>query len=240
MASANVKEFDAKAWIAGLPKAVKVVGSLLGLFIGLAIIGGVIESLQPTVKKTSSLSLEQVTPNTAPSPEATETASGLDAQRKQAWQEVKVAYSQLQTSTSEFEQQLLESRAQRWLIAANTACNKDPECESPYAYLLNKYQEYGAELQRITKGGRLRTDAATMNRYYETEGALKEIAQALVTSPSSTPVQTTIPTKAVDDALDGLSRVAGSYDSLREAAAQEAYQQPQDEQGEPQKGGTDQ
>lgn len=231
MESTDVKEkgFDLGEWFEKQPNLLKGGVYLVGFVLVIAAIGAGIESLKPTVQKESTLTISA--PAAAPQEQQMgETEpSGLVAQRQAAWAEVQESYSRFTSAGSEFNQQLLESRAQRWWLAANKACADNSDCDSPYAYLLKKYAEYGSELQRITAGGRLRTDASTVSRYYEVQGALAELAHALNTQPGKNPVQTTIPTKTRDDAIDALYRIAGSYDALRIAASQEAYQEAHDE-----------
>jgi hypothetical protein len=225
-----------RAKFSALPGFVRMALIAGGAIVGITLISGVLSTLIPKEDKTVQ-PLNLVQPDqAAPSPSPT-AATDLEMQRQTAWEGVKQSREQLLSSLSEIDTALRISRAQKWQIFAAQQCQQAGanKCPSSYKWLLDKYTTAAADIQREMFAGRVSVDAETVSRLRQKRDELMDLAIALSLDVNGNSPQPYILTQRFSGNVEDVLKAGLNFESLRQAAAMQAYEGQQQQQGGQQK-----
>ena len=226
-----------RAKFAALPGVVRMGLIAGGAIVSITVVSGILSTIVPKEDKTTQ-PLNLVQPDQAsPSPSPT-AATDLEMQRQTAWEGVRQSREQLLSSLSELDNALRISRAQKWQIFAAQQCQQAGanRCPSSYKWLLDKYTTAAADIQREMFAGRVSVDSDTVSRLRSKRDELMDLAIALSLDVNGNSPQPYVLTQRFSGNIEDVLKAGMNFESLRQAAAMQAYEgQQQQQQGGQQK-----
>lgn len=208
--------------------AVTVLGALL------SVVGSITGGGSETQRKPVSSDLIAPITATAQKPAATEVVGN----REELWRTVGVQHSNLLIEIEDVQEELRLSRAQRWVLHAQSECNKEPDCDSAYSWLVNAYEVRRDRLMPLitsnvatAEGGielqyQLQTNADTANAFRAEMDTLQDIAKALSITQSGTIPRPMIGTQKLSDAMRNFASASKSFEALTTLQEQAPYAEP--------------
>ena len=230
------KTTEIKSKFAALPGVVRMALIAGGVLLGFTVVSGILSTIVPKEDKTTQ-PLNLVQPDQAsPSPSPT-AATDLEMQRQTAWEGVRQSREQLLSSLSELDNALRISRAQKWQIYAAQQCQREgaQKCPSSYKWLVDAYTRAAADIQREMFAGRVSVDSDTVSRLRQKRDELMDLATALSLDVNGNSPQPYILTGRFSGNIEDVLKAGMNFESLRQAAAMQAYEGQQQKQGGQQK-----